>query len=245
MDYRTTCRRTEMTIPGLLAVLLFLGAGTWFAFARYDTDRATKLFVWVVGLSLAAIAVLFAATYRLHRWTLLADGLAVSDQPRVPLLGRSRTVHVGFADIAAFRRVEHGLDTLFEIATRNGRTFRIGQALVAGDKGFGVPDPAQPLGTFLEAIAAAASAAGNPLPPLGQGLSFWTALPGLLVQAAMLALATLIAIAAAWMLAEGGFDRPGARAGYGAALALLLPVGAGWMLARSLRRRRAVLRGDG
>ncbi|MFT4025870.1 MAG: hypothetical protein QM676_03560 [Novosphingobium sp.] len=240
MEYRATYRRTQTALPGLLLVLIGTGLVIAYEVTYAGHDKLTVM-MWALGLAVFGIFFIFANTYRIHSWTVQGTRLEVSERPRIPLTGLPRRASVDYGEIAAFHRVESGLDYLVEIATRDGRVYRLPQALIADPKGFGRPDPDANLDVFADAIYSAARAAGHPLPEPSEGLSFWNSLPGLLFLGIVFVLALAIALLAAWALLAGGFSSSTSRAGYGAAIAILLPFGAGWLLRRSWRRRRAVL----
>lgn len=195
---------------------------------------------WTFGLSVFAMAFIFANTYRIHRWTIAGEGLEIAERPKILLTGLPRRAIVPYADIAGFHRVESGIEYLIEISTRDGRAYRMPEARIADPKGFGQPDPDANLNVFADAIYSAARASGYPLPAPSEGLSFWNTFPGLFFLVVIFVLALAFAILAAWALFDGGLSTTN-RSGYGAAIAILLPFGAGWLLRKSWRRRREVL----
>lgn len=242
MDYKATYRRTQTALPGLLLVLVGLALAMTYEVTHIgDGHDSMAVIGWTFGLCVFAMFFIFANTYRVHRWTVLGEGLEIAERPRIPLTGLPRRATVAFADIAAFHRVESGVDYLIEIATRDGRSYRIPQAMIANPTGFGTPDPDANLDVFADTIYSAARAAGHPLPDPSEGLSFWNTVPGLFFLGIVFVLALAFAVLAAWALLDGGFSSSTNRAGYGAGIAILLPFGAGWLLRKSWRRRREVL----
>lgn len=240
-EYRATYRRTEVALPGLVGAMLFLGLGVYVSFQDEDMNRGLEKSLWVMGLTLAWTLFIFANCYRIHTWTILADGVRIHERPKVPLTGLPRRAAVPFDQIAGLFHVESGFDYVVDLITRGGRRFRLSQAMVAGAAEIGRPDPERRLGDFVAAILEAARAAGTPLPDPKQGLSFWNSWPGLALQLIMFAMALLIAVVAGWSVLDGGIGTTGGRTGYAAAIAVLLPLGAGYLLMKSFRRRRLVL----
>jgi hypothetical protein len=241
-EYQATFRRTEVALPALLGAMLFMGLGVWLSF-RDGMAKGFEASLWVMGITLAAVLFIFANCYRDHSWTILAGGVRIHERPKVPLTGLRRRATVPFGEIVGLYHVESGFDHVVDLITRNGRRFRLPQALVAGGSGIGRPDPDRDLGQFVAALTTAAQAAGVPLAAPREGLSFWNSWPGLALQLIMLAIALAIALAAGWMVIDGGASTSSGRTGYGAAIAILLPFGAGYLLMKSLKRRRMVLRG--
>jgi hypothetical protein len=179
-------------------------------------------------------------TFRVHRWTLLPGGVEISQRPKVPFTGLSRKTVVPFREIAALRNVESGMDRLIEIATRDGRRFRLSQAMTASATGIGRPDTEANLWAFAASIRDAAERSGTPLPALSEGLSFWNSATGLTLLVIMFVITLVISAAVAWALWDGMTLDTRARGGQAIAILLLLPIGAGWLLIKSLRRRAAV-----
>ena len=220
--------------------MLFMAVGVYVSF-RDGAAAGFDAAMWVMGITLAWILFIFANCYRVHCWTILADGVRIQERPKVPLTGLPRRAVVPFDQIAGLYHVESGLDHVVDLITRGGRRFRLSQAMVAGPSGVGRPDPDRYLGQFVAAILEAARAAGVPLAEPRQGLSFWNSWPGLAVQFLMFAMALAIALLTAWVVVDGGISTVGGRTGYAAAIAVLLPFGAGYLLMKSFRRRRLVL----
>lgn len=236
MEYQAVYRRGEFAIPALITVMLLLAGGIFIAIRTMSSNALLTAILEILGAAVIAIIVIFASAFRIHRWTIVEDGMRVTERPRVPLMGFRRSDELRWDQIAALRRVESGLDHQLELVGPSGRRFRISQARKAG---LGV-DPAVSLDDFLSAIRAAATAAGATVPEVGEGMSFWNTVPGLFFQAIMLAIAALFAAATGWAMLGGGIEYfP--RMGYFTAIALLLPIGAAWLLIASLRRRRLVL----
>jgi hypothetical protein len=163
------------------------------------------------------------------------------ERPKLRFFGFSRKATVPFTAIAALRNVESGFDRLIEIATRDGRRFRLGQAYVGHASEMGRPDPNANLHDFAAAIRAAAERAGTPLPATSEGLSFWNSAIGLTLLGVIFVITLVISGAVAWALMGGMTTSPRPRSGEAMAILLLLPVGTGWLLLKSFRRRAAVL----
>ena len=236
MEYRAFYRRGEIAIPGLFAVAAAMIGAVWLVMDRLDGNSAVSAVLWILGLSVLTIALLFAGAFRVHRWTTTDEGIRIAESPKTPLTGRRRNADLRWSEIAAIERIETGLDHQIELVARDGRRFRISQAMKAG---VGV-DPAAPLEQFLDHIMDSARQAGADLGDAGEGLSFWNRLPGIALLVVFFAIALTFAGAAVLMLLDGQVVG-GRRSGEGSALALALPFGAGWLLWKSLRRRRAVL----
>jgi hypothetical protein len=147
---------------------------------------------------------------------------------------------VAFPEIAALHNIESGLERLIEITTRDGRRFRLSQAMTEGPRGVGRPDPAADLNAFALSIRAAAERAGYTLPSASEGLSFWNSAFGLALLTIMFLISVLISGVVAWALWSGITISPRPRGGEAIAILLLLPVGAGYLLLKSWRRRAAV-----
>ena len=82
-------------------------------------------------------------------------------------MGLSRKRTIAFADIAALRHIESGLDIVIEIATRDGNAYRVMA------HGAGVPD----LQAFAAQIASASATAGHTPLAMTEGMSFWNRPP--------------------------------------------------------------------
>lgn len=237
MKYRAIYRRGEVAIPRLFAVAAAIIGSVWFAMGRLAGNAGVSAVLWILGLSVLAIALLFAGAFRVHRWTTTDRGIRIAESPKVPLTGLRRNAELRWGEIAAIRRVEAGLDRQIELVARDGRRFRMSQAMKAGVG----DDPAAPLEQFLDHIVQAAHQAGADLGDAVEGLSFWNRLPGIALLLVFFAIALTFAGAAVLMLLDGEVVG-GRRSGEGSALALALPFGTGWLLWKSLRRRRAVLK---
>jgi len=240
-EYKATYRRTEVALPGLVAAALFMGLGVYWSFQDNDMNRGLEKSLWVMGITLAAVLFIFANCFRVHNWTINADGLRIHERPKVPLMGLSRHVKVPFDEIGSFYHVESGLDCVVDLITRGGRRFRLSQAMMVGESGIPLADPERLLSTFVAAIIETARSAGTTLPEPREGLSFWNSWPGLVLQLIMFAIALAVALAAGWALLNGGLPATSGRTGYGAAIALMLPFGAAYLLLKSFKRRRLVL----
>jgi len=238
--YQATYRRTEVALPSLVGVVALFFAGLWLVLQHPGDDRVmAAILALTAGVVVAALVILLTV-FRVHRWTIEAGGVRISERPKVPLMGFGRRALVPFADILGVRHVESGVDRLLEIVTADGRRYRLPQSMVAPDaRSLARPDPTADLDGFAAALHAAARQAGRDL-PASEGLSFWNTLPGIAFIAALFVIACVIAAAVAWALLEG-MTTSQPRGGYAAAIALLLPVGAGWLLLKTIRRRRLVL----
>ena len=239
-DYQATYRRTEVAMPALLGIFL-LGAGTaTVGLSIADAQQGLHIIVALFAVMMVAMATILLTEFRVHRWTIAADGVQIEERPKVPLTGIAHHALIAYADIAALRRIESGLDRLIEIVTRNGRSYRMMEARIRGARGRNVADAEASLDAFADAIRAAARRAGQLLPAVSEGLSFWNRPAGLACLAAMLLIALVIAGAAAWlMIASARLGLPvNARI---ASIVLILPPAAGIVLLRALQRRRAVL----
>lgn len=215
-------RQTEMALPALVCLLAIMGGGIFAALTFLDGPAAGTAMLWLLGAVFAGVLIVFAAAYRVHSWTIQADGILIDERPRIPLAGFRRRATVSFSDIAAVQAVESGFDQLSQIVTRAGATYRIPDAAVA------------------ERVRDIARRAGFTLPATSQALSFWNRPVGLGFLLVMLLVSLAIALLVGWALLDGGLPvRP--RSGEFAAIAILLPFGAGYAIYKALRRRRAVL----
>jgi hypothetical protein len=238
--YEATYRRAEVALPCLVGVVMLYFAGIWLVLQHPGDARVMDAILGLTGAVVVAAVVILLTVFRVHRWTIEAGGVRISERPKVPLMGFGRRALVPFTDILGVRHVESGFDRLLEIVTADGRRFRLPQRLVAPDaRSFAAPDPAANLDGFAAALHAAARQAGRALPQ-SEGLSFWNTLPGIAFVVVLFAIACAISAAVAWALLDGmTTSRP--RGGYFMAIALVLPVGAGWLLLKTIRRRRLVL----
>lgn len=240
-EYKATYRRTEVALPGLVGAVLFMGLGVYLSLQDEEMDRALKKALWVIGITVAAILLTFANSFRVHSWTILADGLRIHERPKLPLMGLSRHVTVPFDEIGGLHHVESGFDYVVDLITRGGRRFRLSQAMKPGESGIARTDPERSLNIFVAAIVETARSAGRPLANPREGLSFWNLWPGLALQLIMFAITLLLALAAGWALLDGGLPATRGRTGYGVAIAMALPFGAAYLLLKSLKRRQLVL----
>jgi membrane protein YdbS with pleckstrin-like domain len=238
--YQATYRRAEVALPSLVGIVALFFAGLWLVLQHPTDPRVMDAILALVGAVVLAAFVILLTVFRVHRWTIEAGGVRISERPRVPLMGWGRRASVPFADILGVRRVESGFDHLLEIVASDGSRYRLPQRMVAaGAHSLPQPDPAADLDSFAAALHAAARQAGREL-PASEGLSFWNTLPGIAFIVVLLVIACAIAAAVAWALWDG-MTTSQPRGGYSAAIALLLPVGAGWLLLKTIRRRRFVL----
>jgi hypothetical protein len=229
--YQATCRRSELAIPGLLAVLILFGIGLWWIVTRVEGRNLEAAILSLGAGTVLALGLILLTVLRVHRWTLEPAGIRIEERPRVPLMGWRRRAFVPFAAIAGMRRIESGFERLIEIATHGGRFHRLPQIVPAGAS----------LESFAAAIDEAARRAGRALPAIGEGLSFWNTAPGIAVILVLLAISCVLAGATAFALWDGLTTATPGRTGYAAAIVLLLPVGCLWLLRKSLARRRLVL----
>jgi hypothetical protein len=172
-----------------------------------------------------------ASAYAAHRWTIEPGGIRIEEAPKVPLMGFTRRRLIAFADIAALRNIESGLDSVVEIAARDGNAYRI---MAHGARG---PE----LQAFAAQIAGAAAGAGHTPLAMTEGLSFWNRPSGLAVIVVMLILTLAFAGAALFALFDGGLTMR-ARNGEALAIVVLLPFGVAYLLYKSFTRRWRVLK---
>lgn len=219
-----------ITSLGIAVITLFAGMGAAIAFIE-DGNTMTAVILCLVGGILVTIGVVVASAYAKHRWTLEANGVRIEESPKVPYMGLTRRRQIAFADIAAFRNIESGFDTVLEIATRDGNAYRImAQAAVAAE-----------LQAFAEQVSSAAANVGHTPLAMTEGLSFWNRPAGLVVIVMMLIFTTAFAAAALLALFDGGLEIR-ARSGEMLAIVVLLPFGAAYLLYKSLTRRWRVLK---
>lgn len=239
-SYEATYRRAEVALPCLVGVVALYFAGLWLVLQHPGDPRVLAAILGLTGATVVAAVAILLTVFRVHRWTIEAEGVRISERPKVPLMGWGRRASVPFADILGVRNVESGFDRLLEIVTSDGRRFRLPQRLVAPDaRSLAQPDLAANLDSFAAALHAAARHAGRTL-PASEGLSFWNTLPGIAFIALLFTAACAISASVAWALLDG-MTTTQPRGGYAAAIALVLPVGAGWLLLKTIRRRRLVL----
>jgi hypothetical protein len=241
-SYQSTYRRSEMAMPALLGILaLIIVLATVIVRVPVDGNTIVAFLPFVAGAIIIAIVFVGMAAFRVHRWTIEPGGIRIEERPKVPLTGFRRSANLSFQEIAALRRVQSGFDFQLEIATRDGKLFRLAQVQRPGTRGgLNLPDP-ESLEKFASSIRSAAVAAGSELPATAEGLSFWNGPVGILLLAVMFIVSLAVAAAALWGLWEGMRVRP--RMGEAEAIAILLPFGAAYLLFKSLKRRRAVLSG--
>lgn len=240
--YQATYRRTERALPMLIGVLVLLFGGIAGIIFYEDRQNFETLIFSLAGCLVIAMLSILVQTFRVHQWSVAPDGVHVHEKPKVPLTGLSRRAVISFSEIASLRNVESGFDILIEIVMRDGRRYRMPQALIASERGriAGIPDPNARLDEFAAMIRATAERAGRPLPATAEGLSFWNTFPGLFFLLIMFAISIAITGTVAVALWDG-FRSTQARQGEMAAILLLLPFGAAYLLWKSIRRRRDVL----
>lgn len=231
-----------MALPGLIGLIVFSLVGVTLVVLYGPGGNVTlDLLGGIAGCTVAGVIVVALAAFRVHRWTIEESGVRIEERPKVPLCGLKRRAFVPFSEIAALSRVASGFDLLIEITTRRATRYRLPRKYMPQLSGIGIPQT-EALEAFAAAIHAAAAKSGHTLPPTAEALSMWNRPFGIGLQVLMFLFALAIAIAAAATLFGGGAG-PRPRVGESYAIAILLPVGAGYMLYRSIKRRRAVLRG--
>lgn len=214
----------------ILAVAMFAGMAAAIAFVE-DGNTILTIILYLVGAIVVTIAAVMASAYAKHRWTIEPGGVRIEETPKVPFMGRTRRRLIAFADIAAFRNVESGLDSVIEIATRDGNAYRV---MAHGAE-------VSALQAFATQVTGAAASVGHTPLAMTEGLSFWNRPSGLVVIVVLLIFATAIAAAALFALFGGGLQIR-ARSGEFLAIAVLLPFGAAYLLYKSLTRRWRVLK---
>lgn len=243
MEYRTTYRRTSVLIPSIVALLLaYIGAAVLAAITLQGSATMTAL-LWLSGAVLALTLLVTLNAYRRHVWTIVPGGLSIRETPRIPLTGFSRRAEVRFPDIVRAHRIENGLDRYFDIYTRDGRRFRLAQAMKSTPEApVGRPDPDAPLEPFVAQILSSAFLGGAPLPKPREGFGFFNSIPGIAFLGFLLVLSVALAGLTIWAILDGAdvtIHRSGNMGGAG--IVFVLPFGLAWMLRASLRRRREVL----
>jgi hypothetical protein len=231
-SFQCTYRHVAFVLVSLcvLVVALFAGLAAAIAFIE-DGNTVLSTVLWLVGAIIVLIGLTMAAAYAKHRWTLEAAGVRIEEKPKVPPLGLARRRLIPFADIATLRNVESAFDHVLEIATRDGKVYRL----------MGQGEAATQLQAFAAQIADASARAGHAPPPLSEGLSFWNRPAGLGLIVVMFVFATAFTGAALFALFDGGLEVR-ARSGEALAIVILLPFGAAYLLYKSLTRRWRVLK---
>lgn len=231
-SYACTYRHVAFVLVSLCVLLVALFAGLAAAIAFIEDGNAVlSAVLWLVGAIVVLMGLTLAAAYAKHRWTLEPAGVRVEEEPKVPPLGLPRRRLIAFADIAALRNVESGLDSVIEIATRDGNVYRV--------MAHGEDVPA--LQAFAAQIATASTTAGHTPLAMSEGLSFWNRPAGLVLIVVMLIFATIFAGAALFALFDGGLNIR-ARSGEALAIVVLLPFGVAYLLYKSLTRRWRALK---
>jgi hypothetical protein len=229
--YECTYRHVAFLLTSICVLLVAMLAAIAAAVALVeDTDTILSVVIVAAVATLVLIVMGAASSYAMHRWTIEPTGLRIEEAPKVRFMGPSRRCTLAFADIAALRHLEGGLDTVIEIVARDGLIYR----LMA--QGTGVSD----LQAFAKQVASAAESVGHKPPPMTEGLSFWNRPEGFVVLGVMLAFTLLFAGATAWALFDGGLAT--SRSGYYAGLVLLLPFGVVYLICKSITRRWQVLK---
>ena len=213
----------------LLLVAMFAGIATAVTFIA-DGNTILSVILYLVGAIVVLVILAAVSAYATHRWTIEQTGIRIEEKPKVPFMGLSRERTLAFADIAALRHIESGLDIVIEIATRDGNAYRVMA------HGPGVSE----LQAFAAQIASASATAGHKPLAMTEGMSFWNRPSGLVVLVMMLILTLLFAGATAWALFGGGLGT--SRSANYAGLVLLMPIGVVYLLYKSLTRRRRVLK---
>lgn len=238
LTYQSTYRRAAFAIVALLVTLCGFGFGLWASLTwAEDGNAAVDAIVWLVGATFGAMALVLLTAFRTRRWTIADDGLTIVDRPKVPLTGISTTTHLRFAEIAALRDVENGLDTLIELETRAGRRFLLPQA--RGGRGETMRDVAG----FADRLRQAMTASATPAPAGGAALGFWNTVGGLTVIALLFVPTLPFALVTLWAVIDGGVDADTANVRKAAVIAVVLPLGVAWLWWKSWRQRRRVLAG--
>ncbi len=229
--YECTFRHVAFVLTSLCVLLLSMFAAIAAAFSYFE-DGNTILSVILCAMGAIVVLIILAAVsgYATHRWTIESAGVRIEEKPKVPFIGLPRKRTLAFADIAALRHIESGLDIVIEIAARDGNAYRVMA------HGAGVPD----LQAFAAQVASASAAAGHTPPAMTEGLSLWNRPAGFVVLVVMLMFTLLFAGATAWALFDGGLGTS-RNANY-AGLVLLLPFGVVYLLYKSLTRRWRVLK---
>ena len=240
LTYESLFRRKEFAIVALLLLVVgMFGAIALAVIFIEDGNDLLPVILGSVGLVLAGILFVFAAAFRVHRWTIEAAGLRIEERQKIPLTGFPRRAFVAFADIAALRNLESGFDGVIEIVARDGNVYRLmrpSPMSARAKEAEALPD----LQVFAASLSQAIAAAGASPVPVTEGLSFWNRGAGLSTIAGFMALSILLAAATLWALLDGGLPyRP--RGGEAIAIFLALPFGVGYLLHKSLKRRRRVL----
>ncbi|MDF3075602.1 MAG: hypothetical protein K0S54_3269 [Alphaproteobacteria bacterium] len=240
-DYQATIRRSELAIPLLIGFMILGGLALAAVLLWAHGQQMVSLILATAGVTVAGALSCMVIAFRVHRWTLKPDGIAIHERPKVPLTGLSHRAFVAFADIIAFRDVESGFDYLIEIVTRQGRRYRMAQKMVQkkGER-LPMPDMEARLGDLVVSLRDAAARAGAPLPSTTQGLSFWNTIPGLAFIGFLLAVSLVISGVVVFALVHG-FTTRQPRGGEAIAILLILPVGAFILLRKMLKRRWKVL----
>lgn len=231
-SYECTFRHVAFVLTSICAILvaLFGGIAATIAFVE-DGNTTLSIVLYLVGSIVVLLALVMASAYAKHGWTIEPAGIRIEERPKIPFLGLTRRRLIAFADIAALRNLESGLDRVIEIATRDGNAYRV---MAHGE---GVPA----LQAFAAQIATASTTAGHTPLAMIEGLSFWNRPAGLAVIVVMLLFVTLFAAAALFALFDGGLTVR-ARSAQILAIVILLPFGAAYLLYKSLTRRWRILK---
>jgi membrane protein YdbS with pleckstrin-like domain len=224
-------RHVAFVLTSVCVLVLALLASVYASIAFIeDGNTGLQVFLYAAGTIFVLVILAAVAGFATHRWTIEPTGIRIEEKPKDPFLGIARRRTIAFADIAALRHVESALDTVIEIATRDGNAYRVMA------KGEFVPA----LKAFAEQIATAAESVGHKPLPMTEGLSFWNRPAGFVVLAVLLIFALLIAFATGWALLGGGLAQ--SRSAFFAVVALFLPFGVIYLLYKSLTRRWRVLK---
>ncbi|MDZ4739510.1 MAG: hypothetical protein SGJ03_06360 [Alphaproteobacteria bacterium] len=229
--YECTFRHVAFVLTSIcvLMVVMFAGIAAAVTFIA-DGKTILSVILYLVGAIVVLVILAAVPAYATHRWTIEPTGIRIEEEPKIPFMGISRKRTIAFADIAALRHLESGLDIVIEIATRDGNAYRVMA------NGAGVPD----LQAFAAQIASASATAGHKPLAMSDGMSFWNRPLGLIVLVVMMFFTLAFAGATAWALFGGGLGT--SRNGYYAVFVLALPFGVVYLLYKSLTRRRRVLR---
>jgi hypothetical protein len=143
--YQATYRQSERALPVLLGIVAVMVGGIVVIINYADGRNLQTMIFSLIGFAVFSMLIVLLTTFWFHRWTLQPDGIQIHERPKVPLMGLSRRAVIPFPAIAALRRVESGFDYIIEIVTRDGRRYRMPQAMIPATsvREMGVPTPMQ------------------------------------------------------------------------------------------------------
>lgn len=237
--YSATYRNTPLFIIGGLAIFVTaIGA----AYAAVNFLPASDLLwpaVEIAALSILAIVVLSFAARSQRTWRAGEDGLQVKESSVFSFFVGGRDLVVPYREVTALRRVDSGLDAIFELQVATGGTYRLMQGFARNASGLLLPDTER-FHTFGNALRARISASAENPASFMDGLGFWNKFAGLLILGILLALT----LGLSGLILYGVFSGAGMPQGaamQGLAFVLLLPFGVGYVLYSSWARRKFVL----